>query len=422
MSAVLWVDATNGAAGDMLLGALLDAGADLNAVCAALDRLATEPIKLRAEQVRRHGLRATRVVVDVAPSAVLRGPAEIECLLTSADLPPGAEAVAREVFERLARAEARVHGVEVSEVHFHEVGALDSLADVVGCAVALDSLGLLSADARRQVSTVALGAGTARTEHGRIPVPVPATLELLTTAGAPVSAGPADRELCTPTGAALLVALATGWGDLPELSPRATGSGAGTADPPDRPNLLRVVIGDAVADPSSAHHWREDDLRVVEATVDDLDPRLWPGVLDDLVAAGAADAWLTPVLMRKGRPGYVVTALTAPSSLDAVFRALTVTTTTLGARVHGVERRALPRDSVAVDVDGQIVHVKRGWLDGSVATVQPEFGDARAAAEALSVPVRDVVDRARRAGSGPASRPETATPETPTTGADSGQR
>ncbi len=400
MTAALWVDATHGAAGDMLLGALLDAGADVDAIRAAFARLAAAgsgPLDLTARPVRRHGLRATQAVVTTEPTDVLRGPAEVRAVVAAAGLSSAAEAFAQAVFDSLASAEARVHGVDVSEIHFHEVGALDSLADVVGCAVGLDSLGLLDPSVVRQVSTIGLGGGTARSAHGRIPVPVPATLELLAAVGAPVSAGAGDRELCTPTGAALLATLATSWGGLPELTVRTTGSGAGTADPPDRPNLVRVVIGGRVTRSPGAQPWRTDDLVVVEATVDDLEPRLWPGVLDDLVAAGAHDAWLTNVLMRKGRPGHVVTALTSPDAVDAVFRALVTTTTTLGARVHAVARQSLDRDVVGVVVDGVPIAVKRGLLDGAAVTVQPEFDDVRAAATRLGVPVDEVLLRSRAA-------------------------
>lgn len=395
----VWIDATHGAAGDMLLGALLDAGADVGAVRGALAALAvagSEPIGLAVDQVRRHGLRATHAVVTAAPSSVRRGPADVRALVLGAGLSDAARGFALAVFDALADAEARVHGVDTAEVHFHEVGALDSLADVVGCSVALDTLGLLGAGVVRRVSTVGLGGGTAWTGHGRIPVPVPATLELLARAGAPVSAGAGDRELCTPTGAALLATLATDWGPLPELTVRAVGSGAGTADPPDRPNLVRVVIGDRVTPTGrGGASWREDELLVVEATIDDLDPRLWPDVLDGLHRAGAADVWLTPVLMRHGRPGHVLTALTGHDVLDAVFGALVDATTTLGVRVHGVARRALHRDTVAVEVDGAPVEVKRGLLNGRAVTVQPEYAAARAAAGILGLPVRQVLDRAR---------------------------
>lgn len=405
MSRALWVDATHGAAGDMLLGALLDAGADPDRVRGALGALAdagSEPIELTVEQVRRHGLRASRAVVTAPPSTVRRGPADVSRLLEAAALcpaalSPAAARFAHAVFDALADAESRVHGVERERVHFHEVGALDALADVVGCAVALDSLRLLGDGVLRRVSTVGLGGGTVRTDHGRMPVPVPATLELLARAGAPVDAGPGDRELCTPTGAALLATLATDWGSLPRLAVHAVGSGAGTADPADRPNLLRVVVGDRVDAASDGPGWRSDDLLVVESTVDDLDPRLWPGVLDGLCGSGAHDAWLTPVLMRHGRPGHVVTALCGADTLDAVSAALVGLTTTLGLRVHGVSRRALARDRVEVDLGGVVVGVKRGLLSGRPLTVQPEFAEAATAARTLGVPVADILDRARTA-------------------------
>jgi len=419
VNTALWVDATHGAAGDMLLGALLDAGAPLDPVLTALAALAaagTEPIHLTVEQVRRHGLRASRAVVDTPPSHVHRGPADVHDLVVAAGLTDAARTFALAVFDALADAEAHVHGTDVAEVHFHEVGALDSLADVIGCSVALDSLGLLAPGAVRVVSTVALGGGSAWTEHGRIPVPVPATLELLARVGAPVSSGAGDRELCTPTGAALLARIATGWGPLPGLTVHAVGSGAGTFDPVDRPNLVRIVVGDPVVSsaprrdaalgasgaPESdgapgGQAWREEEVLVLEATVDDLDPRLWPDVLDDLHTAGSFDAWLTPVLMRHGRPGHVVTALTAADTLDAVFRALVTTTTTLGARVHPVDRRALHRDSLTVQVDGHPVQVKRGLLDGRPVTLQPEYTEARDAARVLGLPIVDVLARARSA-------------------------
>ncbi len=408
MSSALWVDATYGAAGDMLLGALIDAGAPIAAVRTALTGLAdagSEAIVLDTEPVRRHGLRATRALVSVPTSSVRRGPSQISALVRAARLSASATRFSLAVFDALARAEAYVHGVPLEAVHFHEVGALDALADVVGCAVALDELGLLAPDTVRRVSPIALGGGTARTEHGVIPVPVPATLQLLQAVGAPVSAGAGDRELCTPTGAALLATLATGWGSLPVMSVSATGSGAGTWDPVDRPNLVRVVIGQAVApavelaiglavEPRTAQAMRQDDLRVVETTVDDLDPRLWPDVLAQVHTAGALDTWLTPVLMRHGRPGHVLTALCPPDRADAVIDVVLTATTTLGVRIHPVSRRSLHRDRVTVDVDGVSVGVKRGLLGERIVTAQPEYTDARAAAQTLGLPIGEVLHRA----------------------------
>lgn len=411
----LWVDASNGAAGDMLLGALLDAGASLDAVRAAVGAVAPEEVSITVEATRRHGLRCSRAVVDVADSATHRGLGDVLALVRAGGLVPAVEALAVAVFTRLATAEARVHGSTVDEVHFHEVGALDAIADVVGCAAALHDLGLLGdaaggAGVDVVVGTIALGSGRARSAHGSIPVPVPAVLALLEGSGAPVVAGPgqdvpgAGRELCTPTGAALLLSLAGRFGPTPALSVAAVGVGAGTADPPGAANVLRVVVGDgpgagSALDASGAAGgspaWREDGLLVLEATVDDLDPRLWPDALDALHAAGALDAWAAPVLMRHGRPGHVVTALAPPDALSAVRAALVRHTTTLGVRSHAAVRWALPRTSRTVVVGGHEVSVKLGHLDGAVVTAQPEHADAAAAAAALGLPVRAVLERAQ---------------------------
>lgn len=396
MTQAVWVDATYGAAGDMLLAALLDAAASRSAVdraIAALARATAERIELRIEPVRRHGLRASRAIVEWTPSEVRRGPDDVRDIVDRSRLSPAAHAFAVDVFERIAGAEARVHGVARAEVHFHEVGALDALADVVGCAVALDSLGLLDDSARRVVSRVGIGSGRVSTRHGELPVPVPATLEILTRAHAPMEAGQGQGEVCTPTGAALVAALAGEWGELPPMTASAVGVGAGTADPPTHPNIVRVVVGVAAAAPT----WTERDLICVESTVDDLDPRLWPGTLDALHTSGAVDAWLTPVLMRHGRPGHVVTAIAPAAEVDAVFDRLVRDTTTLGARLSTVRRRALARDVVRVDGPGGPVTVKRGLLAGEVVTVQPEFVDAVAAAERSGRPVAEILDAARAA-------------------------
>jgi pyridinium-3,5-bisthiocarboxylic acid mononucleotide nickel chelatase len=405
VSTAAWIDASAGAAGDMLLGALLDAGADLGAIESAITRLSSaagEHVTLRRESVRRHGLRATHVVVEGTTSTMHRRLADVLALVTAARLAGPAEAFAIRVFGLLASAEARVHGVPADEIEFHEVGALDSLADVVGTAAALDSLGLLAPDAAVTVSSVGLGRGTVTGAHGLLPVPVPAVLQLLADAGAPVDAGPGAGELCTPTGAALLAAVASGWGPVPPMVVSSSGSGAGGRDPGSHANVLRVLTGTATATVAgtaggSAPAWQTASLRLVESTVDDLDPRLWPEALAAMHTAGAIDCWLTPVLLRNGRPGHVVSALTGPDTVDPVVRAMLRETTTLGVRVLDISRLSLPRDQVEVEISGHAIPVKRGWLDGEIVTAQPEFADARAAAQALGLPLAQVLDAAREA-------------------------
>jgi pyridinium-3,5-bisthiocarboxylic acid mononucleotide nickel chelatase len=384
------VDAGNGAAGDMLLAALIDAGADLEAVRSGLRGLAVGPLDVAVGQVRRHGLRALHADVRVPPDDVARDLGDVTAILSAAALPEPAREFALAVFGRLARAEARVHGVEVPEIHFHEVGALDAIADVTGCALALHDLDLLG-PAVRVVSPVAAGSGTVRAAHGPLPVPVPAVLELLTEAGAPLRSHPASMELCTPTGAALLATLATGWGPMPSCVPSAVGTGAGTADPEGHPNVVRVVVGEA----GGAVDWASGELRRVDSTIDDLDPRLWPDVLESLRTAGAADAWCSPALMRKGRPGQVLSVLVDPERLDAVCRVVFEQTTSLGVRISSVERRSLRRDRVEVTSGAVTVGVKRGLLGGRVVTVQPEYDEVRAAAQASGRPVAEVLAEVR---------------------------
>jgi uncharacterized protein (TIGR00299 family) protein len=386
MSDLLWVDAGNGAAGDMLLAALLDAGASLDAVRTGLAGLGVEPVALDLTPVRRHGLRAALLSVSAAESRVERHLADVLSIVDTGGLPPAAADFARAVFERLARAEARVHGTGVEEVHFHEVGALDAIVDVVGCGLALHDLGLLGS-AARVVSPVAVGSGTVDTAHGRLPVPAPAVLQLLADAGAPLRSHAASFELCTPTGAALLATLATGWGTVPDCTPRAVGVGAGRADPPGHPNLLRVLVGSAAA----AAGWSEADLVQIESTVDDLDPRIWPDLLERLRAAGAADAWCTPALMRKGRPGQVLTVLAGEDRADLLCRIVFEQTTTLGVRLLPVRRRSLRRDEVEVPLAGGTVHVKRGFLGDRVVTRQPEYDDLLALSSASGVPLADLL-------------------------------
>jgi uncharacterized protein (TIGR00299 family) protein len=391
---LLWVDAGNGAAGDMLLGALLDAGADLQLVRDGLAALPVEPVSLRIETVRRHGLRAAKAHVAVSDTSVARCATDVLDLVAGLKISEPARLFAVAVFRRLAEAEARVHGIPLEQVHLHEVGALDALADVVGCALALDSLGLLRPGVRRVVSPVAVGSGSVKTMHGRLPVPAPAVVELLIRAGAPIAGHPAVMELCTPTGAALLAELADDWGPLPDCRPVGSGVGAGSKDPPGHANTLRVLLSRAEAD-GAARDWREEDFLLVEATVDDLDPRLWPDVLESLRAAGAADAWCTPALMRKGRPGQVLSALTGAGALDGVCHAVFTLTTTLGLRVSPVLRRSLARDQIVLTHPGGPVAVKRGILNGRVITSQPEYEDVLAAARALGLPPRQVLDQVR---------------------------
>jgi uncharacterized protein (TIGR00299 family) protein len=380
-----WVDATGGLSGDMLLGACLDAGAELAVVRAAIDRLdLPERVEVTGEQTQRAGIDATRAIVSTAESRHRRTLPDVLALLEGLD--PSVREPAAEVFRHLAEAEGTVHRVPAGEVHFHEVGALDSIADVVGVVAALGSLDL----DRLVCSPIALGGGRARTEHGPIPVPGPAVVELLRAHDAPGFGGPVDFELATPTGVALMVTLADGFGPLPELRPELVGVGAGTAEPEGHANLTRLVVGHPVATDAAAV--REV---VLEANVDDLDPRLWPGVLSALMDAGASDAWLTPILMKKGRPAHTLSVLGRPEVVAELERVILAHTTTIGLRRHAVDKVALPRETVEVEVYGEQVRVKLARLEGEVVTATPEYDDVARVAALKGLPGRVVMDAAR---------------------------
>jgi uncharacterized protein (TIGR00299 family) protein len=379
-----WLDLAAGASGDMLLGALVDAGVPLEVPATAVAALPIEPVTLSVEAVTRHGLGATRVHVHAPASDVHRTWADVRTILAGAALPTAVRDGALAVFELLAVAEGRVHRVPADSVHFHEVGALDALADVVGVVAGFEHLAL----DRLTASPVTLGSGSARGAHGVVPVPGPAVLELL--AGVPVSAGPVVAEMCTPTGAALLAARVQEWTTLPAMRIGRVGSGAGGRDPVELPNVVRLVLGEAVAEAPSAG-------LLLEANVDDLDPRLWPGVLGELLAAGASDAWLTPVLMKKGRPAHTLSVLCHPSVRPAVQEVVVSATSTIGMRVQPVEKVALDRSQESVEVLGSRVGVKVARSGGRVVNVSVEFDDVAALASALGMPVKEVLRAATAA-------------------------
>jgi uncharacterized protein (TIGR00299 family) protein len=380
-----WIDASAGVAGDMLLGALVDAGADLRAVQRAVDAVVPDAVRLAATAVTRAGLRATRVrVTTLTTDAPRRTWPAVGDMLARAGLPERTGQRATAVFALLADAEAHVHGIDAREVHFHEVGALDSIADIVGTCAALDDLGIATVTA----GEVAVGSGRVDTAHGDLPVPVPAVARLAH--GWRVRAGGAG-ELATPTGMAAVRALAARCEDLPPMLVDAVGVGAGHRDPPGRANVVRVVLGTpapaAVAGPDAG----AEPLVLLEANVDDLDPRLWPEILAGLLRCGAADAWLVPIVMKKGRPAHTLSVLCRPDRARILRERIFRDTTTLGVREASTRRYALARAFVDVGVSGGTVAVKVGHARGVIVQVMPEFDDVAALARRLDRPERQLL-------------------------------
>lgn len=381
MGSTVWVDALAGVAGDMLAGAFVDAGVPLEVLAAAVEAVLPGACTLTATSVQRNGLHATKFDVVISEEdAPHRHLSDIRELLLAADIEAAVRDRALAVFERLGAAEAAAHGIDIEAVHFHEVGAVDSIADIVAVCAALAWL-----DATEVVfSDIALGSGTVRTAHGELPVPTPAALEL--TRGLIVLAT-GKGELATPTGLALLTALGR-QDDLPRMRVERSGSGAGTKDFADRANVVRVVVGEA-------DHAR--DTLVIETNIDDMDPRLWPAVIDALLHAGAHDAWLTPIIMKKGRPAHTLTVLCARERIDPLVDTLFRETTTIGARVIEVDKVALDRRFARVLVDDQPIAVKLAGRGGRVYNVSIEFEDIARAAIALGQTQRAVLAQAQQA-------------------------
>jgi pyridinium-3,5-bisthiocarboxylic acid mononucleotide nickel chelatase len=381
-----WVDASSGASGDMLLGALVGAGVPLDVVAGAVAAVAPEHVALRPETVSRNGFAATRCHVDVADSSTQRSWCDVETLLDEADLADAVRERARRTFERLAVAEATVHGTAPADVHFHEVGALDAIADVVGVCAGLEHLGL----EQLVVSPVAVGSGRIRGAHGEMPVPPPAVAELLR--GVPTYAGPVEMELCTPTGAALLVTNTTGFGAQPAMAVERIGVGAGGRDPRGHANVVRLFVG--IPTGATAGSGATSGPMLIETNVDDLDPRVWPSVISSLLAAGASDAWLTPIMMKKGRPAHTLSVLVGSDRADAVRTVIFRQTSTIGVREIGIGKTALDREMRTVEVGGSSVHVKLALHHGEVVNAQPEYEDVARVAAETGRPIKDVLAEA----------------------------
>ena len=378
MSRILYIDSIGGVAGDMLLAALLDAGADHAAVSAAFERLGVPGLELVVTRTERHGIGANHVGVRSAPEHQHRTWRDVRAVIDAAELPVRAHELAHDAFRRLAEAEGHIHGVPADEVHFHEVGAADSIADVCGVAVALASL-----DIDRVVSSSLPAArGFVNAAHGRLPLPAPATLELLR--GAPVYGVEVEAELVTPTGAALVAAAADTFGSLPRMTLETIGYGAGTRDLAELPNLVRVVIGVAATEAP------ESEVSLIEANLDDLPAELIPDAAFACAQAGALDVWTTPVHMKKGRPGLVLSALVRPSDERGVAEAMLRSTSTLGVRVTSGHRYELEREWRTVEVDGERIRVKVGLLEGEVVNVAPEHDDCVAVASRSGRPVKAI--------------------------------
>lgn len=371
---ICYIDAFSGISGDMTVGALLDAGADFDGLNRALTSLGTDAT-FSAEKTKRHGIAATKFRVHAPETKAHRHLHHIDKIIDGSSLPDRVKSDSKAVFLRLGESEARMHATTLQKVHFHEVGAVDSICDIVGACYCLNNLGI------DQIfcGSINVGSGTVKTEHGVLPIPAPATADLLT--GIPVYARGPAMELTTPTGAALVATLSSGFGPLPPLRISSAGYGAGDRDLPEHANVLRVLTGEA----SGASE--ANSVSVIEANIDDTTPEILGHTLDRLIESGALDVTLAPVQMKKNRPGTVLTVIARPEDRERLAGIVFAETTTLGLRFYSAERRVMRREIIEVETPYGRVHVKVAD-NGAMA---PEYDDCRRLAVEQNTPLKQVM-------------------------------
>jgi uncharacterized protein (TIGR00299 family) protein len=380
---IAYFDCFSGISGDMVLGALVDAGADLLQIEQELRKLKLDGWSVSAQKVQKRAIFATYLKVEANEHHHHRGLSVILRMIDDAGLAPRAAERAKKIFTRLGEAEAHVHQVPIEKVHFHEVGAVDSIIDIVGAAIGFELLGI----DEFACSALDVGAGQVKTAHGLLPVPAPATAELLR--GAPTYSSGILRELVTPTGAAIATTLSTRYAEIPRMTLRAIGYGAGTADLTEKPNVLRLLVGENAAS-EPGEYWGAP-VTVIESNLDDMSPQIYGYFAERALAAGALDVFATPAQMKKNRPGLLVTVLAEPGNVSAMIDLLFRETTTIGVRSYEVQRKILERELVPVATAFGEVRVKLSRMNGSLLNATPEYEDCQRLAGERSVPLKDVI-------------------------------
>jgi uncharacterized protein (TIGR00299 family) protein len=382
-----YFDCFSGISGDMTLGALVDAGCAVDYLQKELRGLQVPGWELTAEKVWKNGLAATYVQVLTEDQSKHRSLSAILEILQQSQLTPTVRERAAAIFLKLGEAEARVHDVPLEKIHFHEVGAVDAIVDIVGTCIGFHALGV----ERFRCSPLNVGGGTAKMAHGILPVPAPATANLLL--GKPTYSSGVQNELVTPTGAAIVATLCDSFGPQPPMSVSAIGYGAGTADLPGQPNVVRIMVGEA-AEKNVAGF--DEEIAVIEANLDDMNPQIYGYFLEKALAAGALDVYTTPVQMKKNRPGTLLTVLCQPQETNALMSLIFAETTTFGVRSYRAQRRVLPREWVNVATDYGVVRIKVSRVNGRILHVAPEFDDCRKLAVEKNVPLQRVIAEAMR--------------------------
>ena len=382
-----YFDCFSGISGDMTLGALVDAGCPVEHLRSELCGLQLSGWELSAGKVWKNGMAATSITLQTEDRQKHRSLGTILEIVKSAKLTGSVCDRASAIFTKLGEAEARVHDVPLEKIHFHEVGAIDAIVDIVGACIGFHFLGI----ERFACSALNVGGGTVKMAHGILPVPAPATANLLQ--GKPTYSNGVQTELVTPTGAAIVATLCDSFGPQPAMSVRAIGYGAGAADLTDQPNVLRIMIGEAAEKTVPGF---DEEIAVIEANLDDMNPQIYGYFLDKALAAGALDVYTTPVQMKKNRPGTLLTVLCTPQETHTLMSLIFAETTTFGARTYRAERRTLPREFVSVSTDFGDVRIKISRMNGRILHVAPEYEDCRRLAVEKNVPLQRVISEALR--------------------------
>ncbi|HLZ50714.1 MAG TPA: nickel pincer cofactor biosynthesis protein LarC [Candidatus Acidoferrum sp.] len=394
-----YFDCFSGISGDMTLGALVDAGCTVEQLREELGGLQVPGWELTAEKVWKNGMAATYVKVVTEDQSKHRSLSAILEILQKSKLAPTVRERAAAIFQKLGEAEARVHDVPIEKIHFHEVGAVDAIVDIVGACIGFQALGI----EKFACSALNVGGGTAKMAHGILPVPAPATANLLQ--GKPTYSNGVQKELVTPTGAAIVATLCDSFGPQPAMSISAIGYGAGTADLEGQPNVVRIMVGEEVrvgksetkgAQAEACGTGFDEEIAVIEANLDDMNPQIYGYFLEKGLAAGALDVYTTPVQMKKNRPGTLLTVLCKPQDTNSLMTLIFAETTTFGARTYRAQRRVLPREWVSVATDFGDVRMKVSRVNGRILHVAPEFEDCKKLAAEKDVPLQRVIAEAMR--------------------------
>jgi uncharacterized protein (TIGR00299 family) protein len=382
-----YFDCFSGISGDMTLGALLDAGCDLAQLRAELRGLQVSGWELSAERVWKNGMAATRVHVKTEDQQRHRPLSAILQILRDSNLASPVRDRASAIFQKLGEAEARVHDLPIEKIHFHEVGAVDAMVDIVGACIGFHALAI----EKFACSPLNVGGGTVKMAHGVLPVPAPATANLLQ--GKPTYSNGVQRELVTPTGAAIVATLCDSFGPQPPMRVSAIGYGAGVAELEGQPNVLRIMIGETAGKVVPGY---DQEITVIEANLDDMNPQIYGYFQEKALAAGALDVFTTPVQMKKNRPGTLLTVLSQPADTQALMSLIFAETTTFGVRSYSAQRRVLPRESVKVNTSFGEVRIKLSRVNGRILHASPEYDDCRKLAEEKNVPLQRVINEALR--------------------------